>query len=68
MALVRSDTWPCSPRYHSDWTIAYSRSTGSRPPRGSTIIIPYMPLAMWWRAGFVPQWYMNTPALSAVNS
>ena len=32
-----------------------------RPPSGSTMIIPYMPLAMWCTTGAVPQWYMNTP-------
>ena len=62
IALVRSAGWPCSPRYHSDWTIANSLSTGGSPSLGSTMTMPYMPLAMWWRAGFVPQWYIHTPA------
>ena len=47
---------------------ANSWSTGSRPSFGSTIIIPYMPLAMWCRAGEVPQWYIQTPANSAFHS
>ena len=48
----------CSTMYHSFWTSANSCSTGSSPPSGSTMIIPNMPLAMWCRAGVVPQWYM----------
>src|SRR6266511_2196312 len=31
------------------------------------MIIPYMPLAMWWTTGWVPQWYMNTPGEVALN-
>ena len=53
---------PCGPRYHSLWTIANSLSTGGRPSFGSTMTMPYMPLAMWCRAGAVPQWYIQTPA------
>ena len=53
---------PCGPRYHSLWTSANSLSTGGRPPFGSTMTMPYMPLAMWWSAGAVPQWYIQTPA------
>ena len=34
----------------------------------STTIAPYIPLAMCASTGFVPQWYMKTPALSATNS
>jgi hypothetical protein len=34
---------------------------------GSTTIAPYIPLAMWARTGFVPQWYMKTPGSSALN-
>ena len=41
--LVRS---PCGPRYHSLWTNASSVSTGAKPPFGSTMSIPNMPLAM----------------------
>ena len=67
-AFVSEAGSPCGPRYHSLWTRANSWSTLSRPPLGSTIIIPYMPLAMWWSAGAVPQWYIQTPAYSALNS
>ena len=45
-ALARLVGSPCGPRYHSDWTIANSLSTFGRPAAGSTITIPYMPLAM----------------------
>ena len=31
-------------------------------PFGSTMTMPYMPLAMWCSAGAVPQWYIQTPA------
>ena len=40
---------------------------GSTPAGGSTTIAPYMPFAMCASTGFVPQWYMNTPASFAVN-
>ena len=45
-------------RYHSLPTRTYSLSTFGRPSFGSTIIAPYMPLAMCASTGFVPQWYM----------
>ncbi len=67
-AFVNEAGWPWGPRYHSLWTIANSWSTGSRPPFGSTIIIPYIPFAMWCSAGAVPQWYIQTPAYFAGNS
>ena len=53
---------PCGPRYHSLWTRANSLSTLGRPAFGSTMTMPYIPLAMWCRAGAVPQWYIHTPA------
>ena len=34
-----------------------------RPSVGSTMTMPYMPLAMWWSAGAVPQWYIQTPGV-----
>jgi hypothetical protein len=34
---------------------------------GSTTIAPYMPFAMCMSTGFVPQWYMKTPASLARN-
>ena len=58
----RSAGSPCGPRYHSLWTSANSLSTWGRPSFGSTMTMPYMPLAMWWSAGAVPQWYIQTPA------
>ena len=61
-AFVRSTGWPCGPRYHSLWTSANSLSTLGRPSFGSTMTMPYMPLAMWCSAGAVPQWYIHTPA------
>ena len=66
-ALARSVMSPWGPRYHSLWTTANSWSTGSKPPLGSTMTMPYMPLAMWWSVGDVPQWYIQTPAYSAVH-
>ena len=67
-AFSRFVIWPCGPRYHSLWTRANSLSTLGSPSLGSTMTMPYMPLAMWWRAGDVPQWYIQTPAYSAVHS
>jgi hypothetical protein len=29
--------------------------------RGSTMIAPYIPVAMCMSTGFVPQWIMNAP-------
>ena len=61
-ALVRLAGRPWPSKYHSLWTSAISVSTGARPPSGSTMTMPYMPLAMWCSAGAVPQWYIQTPA------
>ena len=34
---------------------------------GSTMIAPYIPLAMCMNAGAVPQWYMKTPGTEATK-
>jgi len=44
--------------YHSLPTTTYSLSTFGKAFFGSTMIAPYIPLAMCASTGFVPQWYM----------
>ncbi len=67
MSRDAGSAMPSPVRYHSLATSTYSLSAFGSAFAGSTTSAPYMPLAMWARTGFVPQWYMKTPGSSALK-
>ena len=62
IAFSRLAGSPCGPEVPLALDERELRVDRRQALRGSTMTMPYMPLAMWCSAGAVPQWYIQTPA------